>query len=306
MKVGLAGLGRMGSAFARRLLDSDYELAVYNRTPQRADEFVERGATRVATPVDLWGETGIVICMVADPQALEEVTLGEGGLLSASAPSGAAAPPASGAVLIDMSTVSVESSRRVAEVAEREEVAYLRAPVSGNPAVVAAGNLSIMVSGDRDTYERVEEVLRAIGPSLAYVGEGEQARVLKLALNSMVAGTAQLMAEALVLGEANGLDRATMLEVMGRSAVGSPFVKYKTPALLEDDYATTFSTTLMYKDLELVLDAAKGAGVPLPVTATVQQLLQACISTGMGDIDFMALLPRLRREAGLDVALRVG
>ncbi len=305
MKVGIAGLGRMGSAFARRLLDADYELAVYNRTPQRADEFVERGATRVATPFDLWGETGVVITMLADPQALEEVTLGERGVLSELVPSRTAAGPLSEATLIDMSTVSVESSRRVADVAAERGVAYLRAPVSGNPSVVEAGNLSIMVSGRRETFERAEQVLKAIGPTLFYVGEGEQARVLKLALNLMIAGTAQLMVEALTLGEGSGLDRATMLEVMGRSAVGSPFVKYKTPPLLEDDYATTFSTTLMYKDLDLVLDAGNGAGVPLPLTATVQQLLQSCMSTGMGDIDFMALLPRLRREAGLDTGLPV-
>ena len=211
MKVGVAGLGRMGSAFARRLLEAAHELAVYNRTPQRADEFVERGATRVGSPIDLWGETGVVICMVADPQALEDVTLGERGLLSGSPPSGAVVSPPSGAALIDMSTVSVESSRRVADAAVERGVAYLRAPVSGNPTVVAAGNLSIMVSGDRAAYERVVEVLKAIGPSVFYLGEGEQARVLKLALNLMVAGTAQLMAEALVLGEANGLERGTML-----------------------------------------------------------------------------------------------
>jgi 3-hydroxyisobutyrate dehydrogenase-like beta-hydroxyacid dehydrogenase len=293
----------MGSAFARRLLDAGYELAVYNRTPERADEFVERGATRVATPFELWGETGVVITMLADPQALEDVTLGERGVLSESVPPGTAATPLSEATLIDMSTVSVESSRRVADLAAERGVAYLRAPVSGNPAVVEAGNLSIMVSGPRETFERAEEALKAIGPTVFYVGDGEQARVLKLALNLVVAGTAQLMAEALTLGEANGLDRATMLEVMGSSAVGSPFVKYKTPPLLEDDYATTFSTTLMYKDLELVLEVGNGAGVPLPVTATVQQLLQSCISTGMGDIDFMALLPRLKREAGLDTGL---
>jgi 3-hydroxyisobutyrate dehydrogenase-like beta-hydroxyacid dehydrogenase len=294
----------MGSAFARRLLDAGYELVVYNRTPQRADELVARGASRVKAPIDLWSETGVVISMVADPAALMDVTLGAGGLLSGQAPS-TAASAASKPALVDMSTVSVASSRRVAEAARERRVAYLRAPVSGNPAAVAAGNLSIIVSGDRGAYEDVQQVLTAIGPSVFYVGDGDQARVVKLALNLMVAGTAQLMAEALVLGESNGLDRETMLEVMGGSAVGSPFVKYKTPPLLEDDYATTFSTTMMYKDLELVLDAAKGSGVPLPVTATVQQLLQACMSTGMGDADFMALLPRLRREAGLEAALPV-
>ena len=177
-------------------------------------------------------------------------------------------------------------------------MAYLRAPVSGNPVAVRGGTLGIVASGPRATFEAAEPLLRDIGPNVFYLGDGEAARIMKLALNLMVAGTAELLAESLTLGEAHGLDRAAMLEVIAGSAVGSPFVTYKRVPLAADDYTSTFTTRLMRKDLDMALDAGAAEGVPLPVTATVQQLLQACISTGMGDIDFMALLPRLQREAG--------
>ena len=179
----------------------------------------------------------------------------------------------------------------------------LRAPVSGNPSVVEAGNLGIMVSGDEEVFARTEGLLRDIGPNVFYVGPGEEARVLKLALNLMIAGNAQLIAEALVLGEANGLDRAKMLEVMGASAAGSPFVKYKSAALVQDDYTATFTGHAMWKDLAMALAAAHDAGAPLPVTATIQQLVEGCIGSGWGELDLMALLPRLRREAGLEPGL---
>jgi len=114
----------------------------------------------------------------------------------------------------------------------------------------------------------------------------------------MIAATAEAMAEALVLGEASGLERATMLEVMGASAVGSPFVKYKTAALVADDYSATFTAAMMHKDLTLALDAGRAVAVPLPATALVRELLEDCMAIGMGDDDLMALLPRLEQEAG--------
>ena len=133
-----------------------------------------------------------------------------------------------------------------------------------------------------------------------YVGTAEEARIVKLALNLMIGGTAQLMAEAIVLAEGHGVARRDMLEVMGGSAIGSPFVRYKTDALVADDYRSTFTMRLMRKDVGLVLDAAREIDVPLPLSALTAQLVQAAIAIGMGDMDFSALLPRLRREAGLD------
>jgi 3-hydroxyisobutyrate dehydrogenase-like beta-hydroxyacid dehydrogenase len=291
VRVAVLGLGRMGVPIARRLMAAGHEVAVWNRSPGRADELLEGGATELASPAESWERADVAITMVLDDTALRTVTAGEGGLL--------AAPPA-GRVLVDMSTVSVAASAEVAKAAEEAAVTFLRAPVSGNPSVVEAGNLGIMVSGDEAEFRRLESLLRDIGPNVFYLGPRDEARVMKLALQILITGTGQLLAEALVLGEANGLDRARMLEVMGASAVGSPFVKYKTGALVEADYKTTFSGTAAHKDLALVLDCADAVGVPAPVTALVQQLVLSCISSGLGDLDFMTLLPRLQRDAGLE------
>ncbi|MDR9371589.1 NAD-binding protein, partial [Conexibacter sp. JD483] len=224
------------------------------------------------------------------------------------APAGDAAAPASDAspaapaarTVIDMGTVGADTSARVAERLAARDVALLRAPVSGNPGVVAAGNLAIVVSGPRATFDALAPALADIGPHLHYVGAEEQARVVKLALNLMLAGTTQLLAEALVLLEAEGVERAAALGVINGSAVGSNFVRYKSEALIADDYASTFTAELMRKDLELALAAGRAAAVPLPVTAATTQLYAGAIAQGMGQLDLTALLPRLRREAGLD------
>jgi 3-hydroxyisobutyrate dehydrogenase-like beta-hydroxyacid dehydrogenase len=279
----------MGVPIAERLEQAGHELSVWNRSPGPASAFAERGVRVLDAPREAWEHAGACITMLADGPAVEAVTLGDKGLLAGEAEG----------VIVDMSTIGADTSARVAAECERRGVAFLRAPVTGNPSVVVAGNLGIIVSGPAEAFERLGDTLREIGPNVFHVGAGEESRIVKLALNLMIAGTTQLMAEALVLSEKHGIDRATMLEVMGASAVGSPLVKYKTDALVADDYSSTFTSSLMFKDLRLALDAAHEAGAPLPVTALTQQLVEACIATGMGDDDFAALLPRLRRESGL-------
>jgi 3-hydroxyisobutyrate dehydrogenase-like beta-hydroxyacid dehydrogenase len=290
MNVSLLGLGRMGAAITDRLLDAGHQLAVWNRTTSSCDAYVERGAVRLNRPADAWQHGDLAITMLLNDRAVEAVYLGDGGLL---------ADDGAGRTAVDMSTIGAPTSERIAERGQEQGIAFLRSPVTGNPSVVTAGNLGLIVSGPRDTYDAVEDLLRDIGPNHFYVGAGEQARVVKLAINLMIAGTSQLIAEALVMAERNDIERADMLEVMGGSVMGSPFVKYKTDALIADDYASTFTTEGMYKDIALALENANSVGVPLPVGALVQQLVQGCIAQGMGDIDFMSLLPRLRREAGL-------
>jgi 3-hydroxyisobutyrate dehydrogenase-like beta-hydroxyacid dehydrogenase len=157
-----------------------------------------------------------------------------------------------------------------------------------------------MVSGDRETLDEIEPVLLAIGPTVHYLGEGEQARVVKLAINLMIAVLAQAMSETLVLGETAGVSRAALLEVMGSSAVAAPFVKYKSEPLLRDDYSATFTTALMEKDIDLVLDAAGESGVELPLALEMKRQLHAAIEAGYGDDDFIALFQHLRRVSGLD------
>jgi len=280
--VGLIGLGNMGTAVAERLLEADFPLVVYNRTPSKAEPLAARGATVAGSAADLAGETDVVLTSLSDDDALEAVA---GDVLS---------EPRPGTVLVDLSTVSPAASARVASVAEAASVDYLRAPVSGNPSVVRAGTLSFIVSGPRDALERVAPVIRAIGPTVHHVGEGEEARIVKLTINLMIAGLAQLMSEALVLGEAAGVSREALLEVMGSSAAGAPFVKYKTEPLLRDDYSATFTTALMEKDIDLILDAAEEHGVELPVARDLKGLLRAAVEAGHADDDFIALFLHLR------------
>ena len=287
--MGLIGLGNMGSAFAERLLDAGYRLVVHNRSREKAEPLAVRGAAVAETAADLAAEVDIVLTSLADDDAFESVA---DSVIDAARP---------GTVLVDLSTVSPGASARVAALADRASVPYLRAPVSGNPSVVRAGNLAFIVSGPGGAFERAEPVLRAIGPTIHRVGDAEQARVVKLAINLIVAGLAQLMSEALVLGEASGVSRAALLETMGNSAVGAPLVKYKTEPLLHDDYSATFTTVLMEKDVDLVLEAAEAAGVRLPLAGELKTLLRSAIEAGYGDDDFIALFLNLRSESDQEV-----
>jgi 3-hydroxyisobutyrate dehydrogenase-like beta-hydroxyacid dehydrogenase len=288
MRVAVLGLGRMGIPIARRLIEAGHEVTVWNRSPAATDDLVRDGAARLGQPPEAWAHAEIVITMLAGDAAVLSVTLGEDGLLSGEGTG----------VLVDMSTISAPTSALVAAACAERDIPYLRAPVSGNPSVVVAGNLGIIVSGPLAAFEETASTLRNIGPNLFYVGADDQARIVKLALNLMLGGTTQLLAEALVLAERNGIETAKMLEVISGSAIGSPFVKYKTAGLIADDYSTTFSANMLYKDLRLALEAGHAASVPLPLTAATQQLVEGCIAAGMGDLDLAALVPRLRNEAG--------
>lgn len=284
LSVGLIGLGNMGTAIAERLLASGFGLTVYNRTSERADVLRARGAAVAETAGELAATVDVVLTSLSDDAALEAVA----------ADVARAARP--GTVLVDLSTVSPTASARVARLAERASLLYLRAPVSGNPSVVRAGNLIFIISGPPEASQRAEPVLLAIGRAIHDVGQEEQARIVKLAINLVIAGLATLMAEALVLSEASGVSRAALLETMGDSAAGAPFVKYKTEPLLRDDYSATFTTRLMEKDVDLVLEEAASAELLLPLAVQIKALLRSTVDAGYGDDDFMALYLNLRNH----------
>jgi len=288
MTVGAIGLGNMGAAFAERILAAGFPLVVYSRTAEKAHAIGALGADVAESMQDLARRADVLLTSLPDDRALEDVAaevLGSAG---------------TGAVLVDTSTVSPSASARVAALAEAASVGYVRAPVSGNPSVVRAGTLTVMVSGPRVAFLSAEPVIGALGPTVYHLGDGEEARVVKLAINAMVAGLAELMSEALVLGEASGIDRAALLEVMGSSAAGAPFVRYKTEAILRDDYSATFTTALMEKDVDLILAVAADAEVELPLAGALKPLLRAAIDGGYADQDFMALFLQLRKASGLD------
>jgi 3-hydroxyisobutyrate dehydrogenase-like beta-hydroxyacid dehydrogenase len=280
--VGLVGLGHMGTAFAERLLEGGFPLLLYNRTAAKAEPLAARGAKVAPSAADLAASVDVVLTSLANDEALEAVA---DEIIPAAE---------TGTVLADMSTVSPAASARIAAQADANSIGYVRAPVSGNPTVVRGGNLTFIVSGPPEAVDRVEPVLRAIGPTIHRVGTGEQARVVKLAINLMIAGLAELMSEALVLGEAAGVSRADLLQVMGSSAAGAPFVKYKTEPLLRDDFSATFTTALMEKDIDLILDVADENRVDLPVAREMKELLRATAEAGYAEDDFIALFLHLR------------
>jgi 3-hydroxyisobutyrate dehydrogenase-like beta-hydroxyacid dehydrogenase len=287
--IAVLGMGKMGQALVGRLLDQGWSIRMWNRSPKDLSDFEARGATRLDSLVDLWDHAGVVITFLANDEALANVTMEDGGILHSGA---------SDRVLIDMSTVSPKISAEIAALAEAMGIDYLRSPVSGNPAVLSAGNVTLLVSGPRATFDRVEELLNSIGPTVLYVGDAEHSRTLKLAINSGLAVTAQIMAELIVFGENNGIDRSILLHALGESVMGSPFVRYKTPGLVDHDYSATFTTNLLIKDLELALDVAHATELSLPVIELVNSLTHLAATNGYGEIDFASLLPSLQLTLG--------
>ena len=289
--VGWIGTGRMGHAMVQRLLVAGHDVHVWNRTRAKAEDLVALGATVVDTAADLADREVVFTMVAADPDLLE-VTIGENGVLR-----GHTGP----AYLIDSSTVSAETSDRIRLSAARHGTTLLAAPVSGNAKVVRAGKLSIAVSGPRAAYTAVEDLLRAIGNSVTYVGEGDVARLVKLAHNILLGVVTQSLAEVTVLAQQGGVSRAAFLEFMNGSVLGSTFTRYKTPALVNLDFTPTFTTELLRKDFDLGLAAARALEVPLPVAAATHHLVQGAVGRGHRDKDFAALLLEQARSAGVEL-----
>lgn len=292
LSVGWVGTGRMGAAMAARLARAGVPLRVWNRTRSKAEPLAALGAEGADTLADL-RDRDVVFTMVSTPADLEQVLLGEGGLLR-----GPAGQPLPG-VLVDCSTVDSESSARVRAACAERGVAFLAAPVSGNAKVAEAGGLSLVVSGPEATFRRLEPLLDLLGRSVTYVGEEDLARLVKLCHNLMLGVVTQSLAEVTVLAEKGGVPRATFLEFLNNSVLGSTFTRYKAPAFVNLDYTPTFTPVLLRKDFELGLAAARALDVPMPLSAVTAQLVQAAVGTGRVDEDFAILLELQAQASGL-------
>jgi 3-hydroxyisobutyrate dehydrogenase len=290
-RVGWIGTGRMGSAMAARLAAAGVDLAGWNRTRAKAEPLRERGAQIVDSIAEL-ADRDVVFTMVAASADLEQVLTGPGGLLRQDA-----VP----ALVVDCSTVSSESSAAMRLACAERGAEFLAAPVSGNAKAVAAGKLSLVVSGDRAAYERAEPLLALLGQGVTYVGGGEAARLVKICHNLLLGVLAQSLAEITVLAERGGVPRAALLDFVNNSVLGSTFTRYKTPAYVTLDFTPTFTPVLLRKDFDLGLAAARSLDVPMPLAAATAQLVQAAIGAGHRDDDFAVLLALQAAAAGLEL-----
>jgi len=280
----------MGTAMARRLLTSDHEVVVTNRTRAKAEVLGEEGATVVDTPRDL-ADCDIVFVMVSADEQLLDVVSGSIGILAntSSAPS----------VIVDCSTVSMETSANVRVACELRGVDFLAAPVSGNPKVVASGQLTLAVSGPKTAFDSVLPVFELLGHGVSYVGEGEVARLVKICHNVYLGILTQALAEITILAERGGISRGAFLEFMNNSVLGSTFSRYKTPAFVNLDFTPSFTPVLLRKDFELGMAEARKTNVPMPLAALCTQLVISAIGAGHVDDDFAVLLLEQARSAGL-------
>lgn len=291
LTIGWIGAGRMGTQLATRLLEAGYDVAVYNRTAAKAQPLVDKGATIVDAPAAL-ADRDLVFSMVSASKDLEQVMLGEGGLLTA-----ATAPR----IIADSSTVSVEASAKIRAVADERGTAFLATPVSGNPAVIAAGKLTVAVSGPRAVFDEIEPVLRTFGRGVTYVGEGEVARLVKIAHNIFLGVVTQSLAEITVLTEKGGVTREAFLSFLNDSVMGSTFTKYKTPAFVNLDFTPTFTQVLLQKDFDLGLAAGSELGVPMPIASATRQIVAQEVGAGNTELDFATLLLTVAKGAGLEL-----
>jgi len=290
LRVGWIGVGRMGGAMAGRLARAGFDVTVWNRTRSKAEALTEVGCRVADTIADL-RDLDVVFTMVSTPADLEQVLVGEGGLLvdATTVPS----------VVVDCSTVSADSSAAMREACTGRGVAFLASPVSGNGKVVEAGGLSLVVSGPEETYLSVAHVLEHLGKGATYVGEGDVARLAKICHNLMLGVVTQCMAEVTVLAEKGGMPRAAFLEFLNNSVMGSVFTRYKTPAFVNLDYTPTFTPILLRKDFDLGFEAAHDLDVPMPVAAATAAAVQASVSSGRVTQDFAILLDLQGQNSGI-------
>ncbi len=288
-KIGWIGLGKMGVPMAGHLLSAGFDLTVYNRSPGPEAALRDAGAGVAESPAALAPNVGVIISMTSDDGALADVTDGPNGAFTTAAP---------GTLVVDMSTVSPEVSAKVGARADELGLGYLRAPVSGGVALSVAGTVTVLASGARADFDRALPLFDAMAKKSFHVGEAEEARYIKLALNMMVGMTSAMMGEALVFAERGGAARDTVLDVMGESAIASPLVGYKIEPMRQRDFTATFSAKQMAKDYDLLLAAGRGTNTPLPLAAFVRQMWSSIIANGYGEEDFLAYVKTMEALSG--------
>jgi 3-hydroxyisobutyrate dehydrogenase len=288
MKTGWIGVGRMGAPMAARLLKGGYPVSIWNRTRAKAETEELKGAVVVDSRSEL-ADVDVLFTMLSTGKDVIDVCFGRDGMFR----EGLAKTPK---MLVDCSTIGMDESADIRSRLDKIGVKFLAAPVSGNPKCVRAGKFCCVVSGPRDAYQQVKPLLLCIAPrGAAFAGFNEEARMCKIAVNLMLAVVNENLVEVTLLAQKAGVRRHAFLEFLNGSVIGSTFTRYKTPALVNLDFTTTFPPTGMRKDMDLGLALARQHEVPMPVTAATREVLQSHIGVNR-------LKPEADAEVGRDFA----
>jgi len=301
-ELGYIGLGVMGTAIVRRLLDAGHTVHVWNRTRQKAEPLLEAGAVWVDSPREAAEQSEIVFTMVTNTAAVQAVTDGDDGILAGLGPTS----EGGGKIYVDMSTASPANTRALAERVEERGAQMLDAPVSGTSITVEQGKASLMVGGPDDAFESARPVLEAIAPRVFHLGPNGNAVTLKIAINLSLAVQMLAFSEGVLLAEKSGIAREAAVEAMLGSVIASPMVAYRGPLVLGHPDEVWFDCRMMQKDLNLALELGQGLDVPLPTTAVTNEYLSAANGMGIGGRDFAVLFDVLAAMSGVETEILKG
>lgn len=279
-RVGLIGLGLMGAPMGANLLKAGFPLVVWNRTAEKARKLAEQGASVGKSPQDVASQCDVLLTIVSDPPALEEVLWGERGALAALQ---------KGSLLIDSSTVSPALAQKISKACLEKSIDFLDAPVTGGTWGAEKGELVFMVGGSKETLERAEPVLQAMGKRFFLLGPNGAGQTVKLAMNLILALQVQALAEGLELVTSSGVDPNKLIEVLQSSMGRAPVLDVKAPIMLKRDFTPSFPLRLMHKDIRLAMELAKENGIELPAGAAAYQAYSAVKARAKSDVDYAAI-----------------
>jgi 3-hydroxyisobutyrate dehydrogenase-like beta-hydroxyacid dehydrogenase len=288
--LGFIGLGVMGGNMVERLLSKGHSVVGYNRTRSKAQPLIDKGMKWARSPQEAATTADIVLAMVTNSAALDEIANGPDGLLSGMS---------AGKVFVDMSTVSPDVSRALAAKIREKGADMVDAPVSGSVITLQQGKLSLMVGGRKETFDRVKPVLEDIGPKVTYVGPNGLAVAMKIATNLSLAVQMLAFSEGVLLAEKSGISRQTAVEVLTHSVIASPMVQYRGPFVLDMPQEAWFNVNMMQKDMLLALEMGRHLNVPLPTTAVTNEFLTAARGMGYVERDFAVLFNVLAEMSGI-------
>ncbi|SMH71007.1 NAD(P)-dependent oxidoreductase [Candidatus Nitrosotalea okcheonensis] len=287
MNVGIIGTGLLGSAIARRIATSGHNVHAYNRTRQKAESLEKSGIVIEDSPTELAKKCDVVITIVKDVQAIEEVSFGKNGIVNGKH---------KGLVVADMSTINPISSRKIAKKFSDNGISMIDAPVMGGPSLAEKGKMTIMVGGKKETYQKCKSVLDLIGEKTFHLGENGSGHAMKLAMNSQIAILALSISEGIILAKKSGLDPLTFLEVLNSTYFKTGMSVNKGPKMVKGEFEPSFFLKMMQKDLDEIDYTAKKCGANMPMSRLANQIYQKAINEGFGDIDYTGILAYLEKS----------
>jgi 3-hydroxyisobutyrate dehydrogenase len=291
-RIGFVGLGIMGKPMSRNLLKAGFEVVVYNRTASKADQLVAEGAIKAQSIADLACSCNTIVTMVTDTPDVESVVLGESGVINYLK---------KGSVVIDMSTISPEATRKMAKHLKEKGINMLDAPVSGGETGAIAGTLTIMVGGDAEVFEKCRTLLAAMGKKIVHVGPTGMGQTVKLMNQILVVGTLNSVVEALLFAKSQGVNLNSAIEAVEGGAAGSWQLSNLGPKMVKRDFKPGFTIDLVQKDLKLILESAGTRKFPLPATSLIRQMFYSLQATGEGGEGTQALVKALERLSGVQI-----